>query len=47
MVFKPENQIVTPALSAAAAGATVATYVNGQDAWFELDYAQLLDQLVS
>jgi twitching motility protein PilI len=47
MVFQPENQIITPALSSAAAGAVVATYVNGQDAWFEFNYAQLLDQLVS
>jgi purine-binding chemotaxis protein CheW len=47
MVFQPENEIITPALSAAAAGAVLATYVNGQDAWFEFNYAQLLDQLVS
>ena len=47
MVFQPENAIITPALSSAAAGAVVATYVNGQDAWFEFNYAQLLDQLVS
>jgi len=25
----------------------VATYAEGQDAWFEFNYAQLLDQLVS
>jgi hypothetical protein len=25
----------------------VATYSLGQDAWFEFNYAQLLDQLVS
>ena len=47
MVFQPENEIITPALSSAAAGAVVATYVNGQDAWYEFNYAQLLDQLVS
>jgi chemotaxis signal transduction protein len=47
MVFQPENEIITPALSASAAGAVVATYAFGQDAWFEFDYAQLLDQLVS
>jgi chemotaxis signal transduction protein len=47
MVFQPENEIITPALSTAAAGAVVATYTLGQDAWFEFNYAQLLDQLVS
>ena len=47
MVFQPEAQIVPPALPAAAAGAVVATYLAGNDAWFEFDYAQLLDQLVS
>jgi twitching motility protein PilI len=47
MVFQPENEITPPALSAAAAGAVVATYTLGQDAWFEFNYAQLLDQLVS
>jgi hypothetical protein len=47
MVFQPENAISTPALSPAAAGAVVATYSVGQDAWFEFNYAQLLDQLVS
>jgi len=47
MVFQPENEIIAPALSPAAAGAVVATYANGQDAWFEFNYAQLLDQLVS
>ena len=47
MVFRKENEILTPALSPAAATAVVATYADGQDAWFELDYAQLLDQLVS
>jgi twitching motility protein PilI len=47
MVFQPESQIVSPALPAVAATAVVATYVNGQDAWFEFNYVQLLDQLVS
>jgi chemotaxis signal transduction protein len=47
MVFQPENEIIPPALSSAASTAVVATYADGQDAWFELDYAQLLDQLVS
>jgi chemotaxis signal transduction protein len=47
MVFQPENEIFAPALSAAAADASVATYSLGQDAWFEFNYAQLLDQLVS
>jgi hypothetical protein len=47
MVFRKENEILTPALSPAAATAVVATYADGQDAWFELNYAQLLDQLVS
>ncbi|MEO8019968.1 MAG: chemotaxis protein CheW [Pseudomonadota bacterium] len=47
MVFQPENEIIAPELSAAAATAVVATYSNGQDAWFEFNYAHLLDQLVS
>ena len=47
MVFQPENEIIAPALPAAAATAVVATYAEGQDAWFEFNYAQLLDQLVS
>ena len=47
MVFQPENEIIPPALSPAAAAAVVATYADGQDAWFEFNYAQLLDQLVS
>ncbi len=47
MVFQPENEILTPALPAAAADAVVATYLQGTDAWFEFNYAQLLDQLVS
>jgi purine-binding chemotaxis protein CheW len=47
MVFTPESRIVTPALPAAAADAALATYVQGPDAWFEFNYAQLLDQLVS
>ena len=47
MVFLPESQIVPPALPAAATGAVLATFVAGPDAWFEFDFAQLLDQLVS
>jgi twitching motility protein PilI len=47
LVFQPENEIVPPALSAAAATAVVAAYSQGSDAWFEFNYAQLLDQLVS
>jgi purine-binding chemotaxis protein CheW len=47
LVFKPESQIVTPALPAAAASAVIASYVHGTDAWFEFNYASLLEQLVS
>jgi twitching motility protein PilI len=47
MAFLPDSQIVPPALPAAAASAVLATFVAGKDAWFELDFAQLLDQLVS
>jgi twitching motility protein PilI len=47
MAFMPESQIVPPALAAAAATAVIATYTQGSDAWFEFDYAQLLEQLVS
>ena len=47
IVFKPDQQIITPALPAAAAGAALATYVQGSDAWFEFNYASLLEQLVS
>jgi twitching motility protein PilI len=47
MAFMPETQIVPPALPAAAAGALRASYSAGHDAWYEFDYAQLLDQLVS
>jgi twitching motility protein PilI len=48
LVFQPETQILPPALPAAAANALVATYKQGTDAaWFEFDYASLLDQLVS
>ena len=28
-------------------GAVIATYLQGKDAWFEFDYAQLLDHLVN
>ena len=47
MAFMPESQIMPKALSAAAATAVIATYTQGSDAWFEFDYAQLLEQLVS
>lgn len=47
LVFTPESQIFPPALPAACAGAVLAAYTQGPDAWFEFDYAQLLDQLVS
>jgi chemotaxis signal transduction protein len=47
MAFAPEAQILPPTLPAAAATAVVATYAHGADAWFEFNYAQLLDQLVS
>jgi len=47
MAFMPEARIVPPALPAAAAGALRASYSAGHDAWYEFDYAQLLDQLVS
>jgi twitching motility protein PilI len=47
LVFMPESQIVPPALPPSAATAVLATYLHGKDAWFEFDYAQLLDQLVS
>jgi twitching motility protein PilI len=47
MVFQPENQILTPVLPQAASTAVLGTYAQGADAWFEFNYAQLLDQLVS
>ncbi|MBC8026320.1 MAG: chemotaxis protein CheW [Steroidobacteraceae bacterium] len=47
MAFLPESQIVPPALPAAATSAVLATFVAGPDAWFEFDFAQLLDQLVN
>jgi twitching motility protein PilI len=47
MVFMPESRIDSPALPASAATAVLATYLAGDDAWFEFDYASLLDQLVS
>lgn len=47
IVFRPEQRIVTPALPAAAADAAIATYVQGADAWFEFNYASLLEQLAS
>jgi purine-binding chemotaxis protein CheW len=47
MVFLPESRVVAPALPAAAARAVRASYLAGNDAWYEFDYALLLDQLVS
>jgi len=47
MAFMPDAAISPPTLPADAAGAVRATYLFGRDAWFEFDYAQLLDQLVS
>ena len=47
LVFTPDDQIIPPALPAAAATAITATYLQGKDAWFEFDYAQLLDHLVN
>lgn len=47
LVFSPDDQIIPPALPAAAATAVVATYVQGKDAWFEFNFAQLLDNLVT
>ncbi len=47
LVFTPDDQIIPPALPATAATAVTATYLQGKDAWFEFDYAQLLDHLVN
>jgi twitching motility protein PilI len=47
MAFAPESRIVPPALPAGAAAAVSATYLEGSNAWFEFDYSQLLDLLVS
>jgi chemotaxis signal transduction protein len=47
LAFTLDSMIVPPALPAGAARAVLATYLQGKDAWFEFDYAQLLDQLVS
>ena len=47
LVFSPDDQILAPALPAGAASAVIATYLQGKDAWFEFNYAQLLDQLVN
>jgi purine-binding chemotaxis protein CheW len=47
LVFRPESRIITPALPAAVANAATAAYVQGPDAWFDFDYASLLEQLVS
>lgn len=42
MVFLPSDQIIPPALPAGATHAVRATYLSGDDAWFEFDFAQLL-----
>jgi twitching motility protein PilI len=47
LVFSPDDQIIPPALPAAAATAVTATYLQGKDAWYEFNYAQLLDHLVN
>jgi twitching motility protein PilI len=47
LVFTPDDQIIPPALPAAAATAVTASYLQGKDAWFEFNYALLLDQLVN
>ena len=47
LVFTPDSRIVPPALPGACAQAVDACYAQGADAWFEFDYAKLLDQLVS
>jgi len=47
MAFAPESRIVPPALPAGAASAVSAAYLEGSNAWFEFDYSQLLDLLVS
>jgi len=47
LVFTPDTQILPPELPAGARDAVLATYLAGNDAWFEFDYALLLDQLVS
>ena len=47
LVFRPDERIITPALPGAAADAAIATFVQGTEAWFEFDYASLLEQLVS
>src|SRR4051812_23590833 len=43
LVFSPDSQIIPPALPAGAATAVIATYLQGKDAWFEFNYAHLLD----
>lgn len=47
MAFAPESRIVPPALPAGAASAVSAAYLEGSNAWFEFDYSQLLDLIVS
>lgn len=46
MAFMPDARILPPSLPDAANAAVIGTYLAGKDAWFEFDYAQLLDQLV-
>ncbi|HTU65709.1 MAG TPA: chemotaxis protein CheW [Steroidobacteraceae bacterium] len=46
-VFSPDDQIIPPALPAAATNSVIGCYLQGKDAWFEFNYASLLDQLVS
>ena len=40
MAFAPESQILPPAPARRAGGSHRATYLAGDDAWFEFDYAQ-------
>ena len=47
MAFLPDAKIIPPALPAAAAAAVIDCFSAGNDAWYEFNYAQLLDQLVS
>lgn len=47
MAFAPDSQVIPPQLPAGANNAVLASYLAGNDTWFEFDYALLLDQLVS
>lgn len=47
MAFAPDAAIMPPALPAGASAAFTAAYRDGNETWFEFDYTQLLDQLVS